>query len=273
MPTTQPTTVPMPGPGTVARIGTMAEGTASSLTVPSTNRPGLPRTNAPPQWLPPVGLIVLSLIPVIAGAMRLTELAGGPEITANNARFVASPIPVMVHIVSVTVYSLLGALQFVPSLRRGRPSWHRIAGRILVPAGVLVALSGLWMSAFYSRPPGDGESLVVVRLIVGSAMLASIVLAVLAIRRRDFISHGAWMTRGYAIALGAGTQVFTILPWVVIFGPIGAADELPRTVLMTAGWVINLAVAEYVIRRRPTRRFNRPSAGLDRPATSNAPAA
>src|SRR5438105_946422 len=55
-------------------------------------------------------------------------------------------------------------------------------------------------------PTGDGESLVVVRLVVGSAMLASIVLAVVAIRRRDFTSHGAWMTRAYAIALGAGTR-------------------------------------------------------------------
>src|SRR5213078_1231375 len=107
------------------------------------------------------------------------------------------------------------------------------------------------MNFFYARPAGDAESLVVVRLIFGSAMLASLALAVLAIRRRDFTSHGAWMTRGYAIALGAGTQVLTILPWVLIFGPIGAADELPRTVLMTAGWAINLAVAEYVIRRRP----------------------
>jgi uncharacterized membrane protein len=182
---------------------------------------------------------------------------GGADITANNARFLASPIPVTVHIVSVTLYSLLGALQFVPSLRRGRPSWHRIAGRILVPAGVLVALSGLWMTVFYPRPAGDGEALLVVRFIFGSAMLASIVLAVFAIWRRDFTSHGAWMTRGYAIALGAGTQVFTMLPWVLIFGPIGAADELPRTVLMTAGWVINLAVAEYVIRRRPAHRSNR----------------
>jgi len=228
----------------------MTEVTASIPALPGTSRPDLRRTTAPHQWRAPVELIVLSLIPVLAGAARLNELAGGAEITANNARFFASPIPVTVHIVSVTVYSLLGALQFVPSLRRGRPSWHRIAGRILVPAGVLVALSGLWMTVFYARPPGDGESLVVVRLIVGSLMLASIVLAVLAIRRRDFTSHGAWMTRAYAIALGAGTQVFTILPWVLIFGPIGAADELPRTVLMTAGWVINLGVAEYVIRRR-----------------------
>jgi hypothetical protein len=83
------------------------------------------------------------------------------------------------------------------------------------------------MNFFYARPPGDGESLVVVRLVVGSAMLASIVLAVLAIRRREFTSDVAWMTRGYAIALGAGTRVFTGLPWTVIVGPIGASDELP----------------------------------------------
>jgi uncharacterized membrane protein len=230
----------------------MTELTASFAASPRPRHPP-PRASPATQWLPPVGLIVVSLIPVLAGAVRLTELMGSPEITANNARFVAAPIPVTVHIVSVTVFSLIGALQFVPSLRRGRPNWHRLAGRILVPAGVLVALSGLWMTVFYPRPPGDGESLVVVRLGVGSAMLASVVLALFAIRRRDFISHGAWMTRGYAIALGAGTQVFTMLPWTLLFGPIGAADELPRTVLMTAGWAINLTVAEYVIRRRGQR--------------------
>src|SRR6266851_7823790 len=166
----------------------MSEVTASIPALPSTSRSGLRRANAPPQWLAPVGLIVLSLIPALAGAVRLTELMGGAEITTQNARFFASPIPVVVHIVSMTVYSLLGALQFVPSLRRGRPSWHRTAGRILVPAGVLVALSGLWMTVFYPRPAGVGEALLVVRLIFGSAMLASIVLAVTAIRRRDFTS-------------------------------------------------------------------------------------
>ena len=53
-----------------------------------------------------------------------------------------------------------------------------------------------------------------------------------------------------------------MLPWVVIFGPIGAADELPRTLLMTAGWVINLAAAEYIIHRRPGHRSDRTSDGL-----------
>src|ERR1700694_2227864 len=130
----------------------MADVTANIPALPSTSRSTPRRANAPPQWLAPGGLIVLSLIPVLAGSVRLTELMGGPEITANIARFVASPIPVTVHIVSVTMYSLLGALQFVPSLRRGRSSWHRIAGRILVPAGVPVAVSGLWLDFFFPCP-------------------------------------------------------------------------------------------------------------------------
>ena len=75
----------------------MTEVTASLPTFPSTSRPAPRSTNAARPWLPPVGLIALSLIPVLAGSVRLTELVGGAEITANNARFFASPIPVVIH--------------------------------------------------------------------------------------------------------------------------------------------------------------------------------
>lgn len=208
------------------------------------------RRRSRPQWPVPAGLILLSLVPVIAGAARLTEMGSGAAVTAGNARFFASPVPVVVHIVSVTVYSLLGAFQFVPSLR-GRRGWHRIAGRILIPAGLLAALSGLWMALFYVLPPSDGFVLLVLRLIFGSAMVVSIVLGLRAIVRRDFIGHGAWMTRGYAIGMGAGTQVVTLLPAQLLLGP---PDALTRAVLMGVAWVINLALAEYVIRTRAQRR-------------------
>jgi hypothetical protein len=98
---------------------TMTEVTATIRTLRSSTRPAPRKTNAATQWLAPVGLIALSLIPVLAGAFRLNELMSSSDISAENARFVASPIPVTVHIVSVRVYSLLGALQFVPLLRRG----------------------------------------------------------------------------------------------------------------------------------------------------------
>lgn len=55
------------------------------------------------------------------------------------------------------------------------------------------------------------------------------------------------MTRAYAIGLGAGTQVLTHLPWFLLVG--GTPGELPRGVMMGAGWVINIVVAEWVIRR------------------------
>jgi uncharacterized membrane protein len=193
------------------------------------------------------GLLALSAVPVLAGAIRLAELTRGAQITPANERFFAAPVPVAVHIVSASLYCVVGAFQFVPGFRRRRPGWHRAAGRILVPSGLAVAISGLWMTLFYPRPDGDGDLLAGLRLVFGSAMALSIVLGFAAIRRRDIAQHQAWMVRGYAIGLGAGTQVLTHLPWALL---VGEPHGLSRALLMAAGWVINLAVAERIIRRR-----------------------
>lgn len=198
-------------------------------------------------WLIPAGLILLSLIPVLAGAARLGELTGGAPVTAQNARFFQSPVPVVVHIVSAVIYSLLGALQFSSSLRRRKRNRHRMLGRVLIPAGLLSALSGLWMTVFYALPPSDGQLLFAFRVIFGLAMTASLLLGVRAIIRRDFRAHGAWMTRAYAIGLGAGTQALILIVPELLSSP---PDVTTRALLMGAAWVINLAVAEFCIRRR-----------------------
>lgn len=199
------------------------------------------------QWRVPAGLLALSVVPMIAGASRLNQLASGATVTAANHRFFDQPLPVVLHIIGASVFCVLGAFQFVPSLRRH--SWHRIAGRIALPMGLVAALSGLWMTFFYEWPAGDEFSLAVVRTVVGVGMTASLVLALAAIRRRDIRAHRAWVTRGYALGLGAGTQVLTHLPFVAVAGhpPMGWT----RTFLMALAWGINLAVAEWAIRRRP----------------------
>ncbi|MCO5208145.1 MAG: DUF2306 domain-containing protein [Caldilinea sp.] len=153
-------------------------------------------------------------------------------------------------------------LQFAPGFRRRHARWHRRAGWALVPAGLVAALSGLWMTLFYPWPAGDGVALYWQRLGFGSAMLAALLLGVDALRRRKFAEHGAWMIRAYAIGLGAGTQVFTHLVWLML---VGQPTEASRAVLMGAGWVINLAVAEWIIRaglhlkRRAGRRVAVPA--------------
>ena len=206
------------------------------------------------QWLAPAALLALSFVPAVAGTVRLAQLASGANITLENARFFAAPIPVVLHIPTVIVFSILGAFQFPSGLRRRRRAWHRTAGKVVISCGLVAALSGLWMAQFYPWPPGDGQLVYIERLIAGFAMIMAIVLSVRAIRSRDFITHGAWMMRAYAIGLGAGTQVLTHLPWFVLVD--AKPTEFPRAVMMGAGWAINVAVAEWIIRTGRSRRLH-----------------
>jgi uncharacterized membrane protein len=207
-------------------------------------------------WWIPATLILMSLVPAIAGTARLAEVAGDAAVTEANARFMAQPIPVILHVLAVIPYSILGALQFSRGFRRRNRPWHRMAGRVLGVCGLVAALTGLWMAHFYAWPKGDGVGVYIERLVFGTAMLVSMVLGLYAVRRRNFVAHGEWMIRAYAIGMGAATQVLTHLPWFMLTG--AWPSEFGRAVMMGAAWVINVIVAEWVIVR--SRRGNfRPS--------------
>ncbi len=208
------------------------------------------RTPARREWLVPSLLVLLGLVPSVAGSTRLATIAAGGPLTAENARFLAMPLPVVLHIVAAVPFALLGAFQFSPALRARGSRWHRIAGRLLLPCGVMVAVTGLWMARVYPWPPFDAMAVYYERLVSGAWMLITLLAATAAIGRRDFRTHGEWMTRAYAIGMGAGTQVLTHLPWFILVGEVTVG---PRALLMGAGWLINVAVAEWVIRRQRHR--------------------
>ena len=201
-------------------------------------------------WPVPAALIVLSAIPLIAGAFRLVQLAGGPQLIPADDRFTGFPAALIVHIVGACLYALVGALQFVPRIRRRHPAWHRRAGRFLAVAGLLVAGSALWMTLLYARKPGTGDLLYILRLGFAAAMAACLILGFTAIRRHDIAAHRAWMIRAYAIGIAAGTQAFT----EGIGGAVLGSGELRSDLAKGAGWAVNLAIAEYAIRRRPAIR-------------------
>lgn len=207
-------------------------------------------------WLVIAGLILLSLVPAVGGSVRLFQLATGTGVTPETARFFDQPLPVVAHIVSVILYSLLGALQFAPRFRRRHLKLHRRIGQILIPAGFVTALSGLWMSHFYPWPAYDGVAVYIMRLFVGGAMILALLLAMETIRRRKFQQHGAWMIRAYALAMGAGTQVITHIPIFVLQQEFTLTN---RAIGMGAGWLINILVAEWIIatRLRPRKRSGR----------------
>ncbi|MFZ5628367.1 MAG: DUF2306 domain-containing protein [Spirochaetota bacterium] len=191
-------------------------------------------------------LLFLGLLPTAAGIYRLVELGGAAPVTAENARFHASPAPVVLHVVGSLIYSLLGAFQFAQGLRRRNLSWHRSAGRVIAIAGLVSALSGFWMTLYYPAASNDGPALYYVRLFVAPAMAFCLVMGVYAITGRNTRSHGAWMLRAYALGMGAGTQVFTHLGYMLL---VATPTGYSRDAMMALGWLLNAALAEWIIWR------------------------
>lgn len=221
--------------------------TASDRTGPPVARPR-PRR----EWWIPASLLALTFVPVVAGAARLVDLSSGR--TSENARFFDLPVPVVVHIFGATTYCVLGAFQFMPSLRRRRPRWHRWSGRVLVPAGLAAAVSGLVMAVSDDLPVHDNAALMWLRLVFGTLMAVGLVLGLAAIRSRDVRGHQRWMARSYAVAQGAGTQAVVLGPMVLLVDQPGGALKATG---MGFAWVLNLAVAEWLVRRSQARQSSR----------------
>jgi uncharacterized membrane protein len=195
-----------------------------------------------------VGLALFGILPGLA--RLLVALAGGDPAATQAPDTGASRLLPIVHGVSGTLFAVLGAFQFPTALRRGHRTWHRRTGRLLVPLGLTAAVSAIWLTLFYPHLHDSGALLSAFRLTFASALAVSIVVAFAAIRSRDIARHREWMVRAYALSLGAATQIFTLGFGQAIFG-----DNETSTALLTgAAWVINLAIAEWVIRRRLNRR-------------------
>ena len=136
----------------------------------------------------------------------------------------------------------------------------RIPVALLVLCFVPVAAGTLRLVQLAGGPevmPADdrwaGFPVALVVHIVGAAMIDCLVVGVAAARRREFAAHRAWMIRAYAIAVAAGTQVFTQGFGEALVGH----GEVRGDLLKAAGWVINLTVAEWAIRRPARRRTSR----------------
>lgn len=204
-----------------------------------------PAQNKLSTWRVPAILVALGLPPLIAGIVRMVQVAGGAQTLEPDERFTDLPAPLYLHVVAVIVYALLGASQFSPGLRTRHRRVHRQLGQIALVAAFLVAISALWMTFAYPFKPGTGRILFVTRVVVATALAYALAEAYLAIRRRHVREHRAWMIRAYALGLGAATQMLTLGFGEPIFGD----GEVSHDLLMAAGWGINALVAERIIRR------------------------
>ncbi len=190
------------------------------------------------------GLLFLSALPLTFGVLRLLQLAGLLDLMPPIA---VSAIPIVAHILGAAAYTLLGAIQFAPGLRSRWPTWHRVAGRVALVGAAVVIVSSLWLTTVYMTTSLGGLVLAGFRVTIAAAMAVSILSGLAAARQRQITLHKAWMIRAYALGLGAATQMFVMMAAEIVTG--GPPTELNRALLMGLAWGINLAVAEWRIRR------------------------
>ena len=208
------------------------------------------KTRSRREWLVPASLLLLAAVPALGGLYRVLHLGLGGEVSPANQRFFDAPVPIALHGTASALFAFVGAFQFTESSRR-KLNRHRLRGMIFIPSALIAAITGLWMEATYDLPAHDGPLLSVFRVIFGTSMIATTVLGVRTLLRREYARHGAWMMRTYAIGMGAGTQVIVFLPWMLL---VGQPDVTQRAWLMGAGWTINLLFVEWVLMRKARTR-------------------
>lgn len=106
------------------------------------------------------------------------------------------------HIFPAAAFFLLMPIQFVPSVRRRHPLWHRWSGRVLVGLGMIIGVTALVMS--YKTPIGGANESAATTLF---AILFLIFLGIgfVKARQRRFTEHRRWMLRAFGVSLGIAT--------------------------------------------------------------------
>lgn len=161
----------------------------------------------------------------------------------------------VVHVFTAAAAMLLGALQLVPRIRRHR-AVHRAIGRTFLALGT-VAFVATGTPLALTTPHGDVTRYGV--LVPALLWPGFAVAGFLAIRGGDVAGHRAWMIRLYAVTFFAITArivvpILFVLQLPVLGswydGDVERAMEATIPVGQWLGWIVNLAVAEVVLRRR-----------------------
>lgn len=197
------------------------------------------------RWLVPAALACACVVPVLAGAYRGTSIILEGAWSLELAPERVDALPLFVHVLGAASFFSLAALQVLPRFRARHPLWHRRAGVAAWVSGLCGALSGAWMSAAHLEI--SGPVLLFGRLLFGPLWALFLILGYVALRRRDYVSHGGYMVRAFAVAMPAGTLPFIFAPFALVLG------EVPQVLdesIQSFAWVLHLAVAELLVRRR-----------------------
>jgi uncharacterized membrane protein len=190
----------------------------------------------------PVILLLASSILVALASWRFVALdlvtayqGMDPHILNRRALFLA-------HIVASPIALGVGAVQFLPRLRARRPGLHRWLGRLYAAAILVGGLAGLGLALDAVGGPVAGWGFGLLAVLWLAATAQAVRLAML----RRISAHRVWMIRSFALTFAAVTLR---LQMPVLLG-LGMDYPEASQILAWSCWVPNLAIAEWLVRRK-----------------------
>lgn len=211
----------------------------------------MPKIQSKPRisnWRVPLFLFLFGLVNIAFGTIQLTTIAAGPAADGSisemtSPQYLITPLPVVAHIVCGIFFNIMAPLQFIPGFRKRAPQFHRWSGRLLFVTGLGAAGTGMYMNQYFPDF-GTGWKYAAV-LIFSFGMMASLILGLRAILKRDVKCHNEWMMRAVMIGLGPATQRLLILP---IYFATGEMSILMIEIGVWAGFLVNIVIGELILR-------------------------
>ncbi|MEV7117070.1 DUF2306 domain-containing protein [Kitasatospora griseola] len=192
------------------------------------------------------GRIAVPTLALLVAAVSARYFTLDPDTFVPQQRtvYLAHLAPLLLHIGGGIVALVVGLPQFLPGLRARRPAVHRWTGRLYALAALAMGIGGLLIAPRALFPPFSPLGFAALDLLT----LTTTALGVARARAGRIAEHRRWMLRSYALMFAA----VTFRLWLFVVGLTG----LPFGVVYASGawasWMINLAVAERMLRRRRT---------------------
>jgi uncharacterized membrane protein len=191
--------------------------------------------------------LVCLLYAGFAVTMAVVEIASEFDPTIES-KFRELPKLFVLHALTGAIVLSVGPVQFHPGIRVRQTALHRVTGRAYV--------YGVWVSS------GTAAILAPFFDVPYAARLFFLILAVLwfgtttiGLRRAlagNMSAHREWMIRSFALSLFFITGSF----WMEISGSLPWPKDITYPLAVLLGWALNLAAAEWWIRRTGNRGQN-----------------
>jgi hypothetical protein len=152
------------------------------------------------------------------------------------------------HVFSSIFVLIAGFTQFSSYIQKHYRKIHRIIGKIYVADILFINFPAGMIMAWYANGELPAKTAFV---ILDSLWFWFTLKAFLEAKRRNFIAHKQFMMRSYALTFSA----ITLRTWKLILSSAFVIDPLTLYMMDAGlGFVPNLLVAEYIIRRKKKQK-------------------